>query len=167
MSSSGRFSLGRLIETYGPAFVGLLGLAALIYYKTEIMYLSESDKISVTNLYNAVFDWTAIQTGCLFAMYGFVTGQAEGFIGEIRHTRSMARYAVYLRRALYIGFALTIGSIPLIVLNYKIKSDTHLLYYAVAVWFSVFLWAFCSFARVAFIFGVLIKVRQPRQISAG
>jgi hypothetical protein len=146
---------------------GITGLVLLVYFKTTVMQLSVDSKISVTNLYNAIFDWTAIQTGCLFGIYGFVAGKNDGFIGEIRNTRSMKRYGVYIRRAMYIGFVLTLTSIPLIVTNYKIEKDDHLLYYIVAVWFSLFLWAFCSFARVAYIFGILIRVNEPAQIPAG
>jgi hypothetical protein len=166
MSSSRSFSLGRLIEDFGPVLCGLAVLSCLIVFKKEIMAMSADGVISVTNLYNAVFGWAAIQTGCLFAMYGFVTGSHDGFIGEARHTRSMKRYAIFLRRALYIGFLLSVTSIPLIVTNYKIEQESTFLYFVVAAWFSLFVWAFCSFARVAYIFGILIKVKEPERIAS-
>jgi hypothetical protein len=167
MSSSSNYSVGGVIELCGPAICGVVGLSALLYFKSDIMRMSATDKISVTNLYNAVFGWAAIQTGCLFAMYGFVAGKSDGFIGLVRHTRAMQTYVTYLRRATYIGFLLTLISIPLIVTNYKITLDSHLLFYIVAVWFSLFLWAFCSFGRVAYIFGILVKIKEPIGKPAG
>jgi hypothetical protein len=114
-----------------------------------------------------VFGWTAIQTGCLFAIYGYVAGKSDGFVGEIRFSRSMRRYNSYLKRATAIGFLLTATSMPLIVWHHKVTSDDTYWFILVAIWFSLFVWAFVSFARVAYIFGILIRVGEPAQIPAG
>src|SRR5262249_50583393 len=108
-----------------------------------------------------------IQTGCLYAIYGYVAGKTDGFIGEIRSSRSIRRYNLFLKRATIIGFLLTFWSMPLIVWNYKVSADDYLWYLFVSAWFSLFVWAFVSFVRVAYIFGILIKVGEPTSVPAG
>jgi hypothetical protein len=159
--------IGRVIETFAPATAGVVTFIALFLSRDLILHLIVDDKISVANLYNAVFGWSAIQTGCLYAIYGYVAGKTDGFIGEIRSSRSMKRYNSYLKRATVIGFLLTFSSMPLIVWNYKVSLDDHLWYWLVSAWFSLFVWAFVSFARVAYIFGILVKVGEPESVPAG
>jgi hypothetical protein len=162
-----RLSFGALVEMYGPLACGIAMLVCLAVFRRALLELIVSDTISVSNLYNAVFGWAAIQTGCLYAIYGYVAGKTDGFIGEVRLSRSMQRYNSYLKRATIIGFFLTFSSMPLIVWNHKAVAADTWWFLLVAVWFSLFVWAFMSFARVAYIFGILIKVGEPRDIPAG
>lgn len=167
MIGSGRMSAGKALETCGPAAGALVCFLLLAAYKPLLVSLAVEKQISLNNLYGAVFDWAALQTGFLFAIYGFVAGKTDGFIGEVRNTRSMARYNVYLWRAIAVGFLLTLASIPLIVTQYEVKPDEPVRYYAMALWGALFIWAFLSFARVAYIFGILIKVPPLEKSLAG
>jgi hypothetical protein len=158
--------LSLFIESYGPAACGILTLICLWVSRGRIITLMVEDKISIDNLFSAIFGWAAIQTGCVFAIYGFIAGKTDGFIGEARNTRSMRRYNVFIKRAIASGFILTIGSMPLIVWKLKIGADDIGIYMIIAIWFSVFVWAFLSFARVAYIFGLLIRVEDQKRIPA-
>jgi hypothetical protein len=161
------YSFSSIAETFSPAVSGLSVFLLLLYFHVRILSLIVDDVISVDNLYNAVFGWAAIQTGCLYAIYGYVAGKTDGFIGEIRFSRSMRRYNGYLRRATITGFVLTFTSMPLIVWRHKVTMEDFYWFVGVAVWFSLFVWAFVSFARVAYIFGILLKVGEPAKVPAG
>jgi len=155
------------VETFGPAVSAAVVFLLLLYFRRTILDLIVDKTISVDNLYIAVFGWAAIQTGCLYAIYGYVAGKTDGFIGEIRFSRSMQRYNSYLKRATSIGFLLTFTSMPLIVWHHETTTADFYWFVSVAVWFSLFVWAFVSFARVAYIFGVLLKVGEPAKVSGG
>lgn len=163
MTGLSKISISRIAEEFSPAILATISLLVLIYYKSQVMNLAVSGLISITNLYNAIFNWSAIQTGCLFAIYGFVTGSSDGFMGEIRGTYSMKKYSIYIKRATYAGFILTFISIPLIVIDYKMTFETHMYYYTIILWFSLFIWAFFSFLRVAYIFGIMVSVDERRR----
>ena len=156
-----------LIEAYGPITCGALTLLALWYLRGSLLPLMAEDRISIGNLFSAIFGWASIQTGCVYAIYGFIAGKTDGFIGEVRNTRSMKRYSTYIKRAIFSGFILTVFSMPLIVWKFKIELDDYKLFLGIAAWFSVFVWAFLSFARVAYIFGILIRIEDVRKIKGG
>lgn len=164
---TGSRRLSWFIEAYVPAVCGLLALGLLWVSRGRLLPLLAEGKISVSNLFSAVFGWASIQTGCVFAIYGFVAGKADGFIGEVRHTRSMRRFTTYIKRAIISGFILTIFSMPLMVLNFQMSIENTRLYLGIAAWFSVFVWAFLSFARVAYIFGLLVQVEDVKRIPGG
>ena len=155
------------VEAFGPLASGAATFLLLLYFHTKILGLIVDETIAVDNLYNAVFGWAAIQTGCLYAIYGYVAGKSDGFIGEIRFSRSMKRYNSYLKRATFMGFVLTFTSMPLIVWHHKVMATDFIWFTSVAAWFSLFVWAFVSFARVAYIFGILLKVGEPDRVPAG
>jgi hypothetical protein len=166
MSGSKR-SFGWMIEAFAPVAVALLALAVLWFYRWSIIPLMAADKISVGNLFSAVFGWASIQTGCVFAIYGFVAGKNDGFIGEVRRTRSMKRFSVYIKRAITSGFLLTVTSMPLIVWKFTITPDDKYLFLLIITWFALFVWAFLSFARVAYIFGILMRIDDSEKVGAG
>ncbi len=162
-----RKSVGWLAEAFGPIVCALLTFISLWMARKTIVPLMAADTISVGNLFSAVFGWASIQTGCVFAIYGFVAGKNDGFIGEVRRTRSMKRFSVYIMRAISSGFLLTVTSMPLIVWKFTITADNRYLYLLIIAWFSLFVWAFLSFARVAYIFGILVRVPDSEKVGAG
>ena len=166
MSGSSR-SLTDYIERWGPLLCGAAGFGLLVWFRPSVLAYIVAKDLSISNLYTAIFDWSAIQTGCLFAIYGFVAGKTDGFIGAIRQSRAMNTYIRYVKRAMIMGFVLTILSMPLMVYNYEVTAQAYWWYFIVAFWFSLFIWAFLSFIRVAYIFGVLIRVKEPDSLSGG
>jgi len=153
-------SAALIIERFGPILIGLLVLAALLYYRVSISLMFSNGGWQSAGLYTAIFDWSAIQTGFAFGVYGFVIGKADGFVAKIKGTKAMERFVSYIKRANVIGFFLTISSIPLIVINPEIKQDAIYSYYIVAIWFSIFVWSFMAFLRLAYNFGILASVKD-------
>lgn len=160
-------SFGWMVEAFGPICCAFIALALLWSLRSSIIPLMAADRISASNLFSAVFGWASIQTGCVFAIYGFVAGKNDGFIGEVRRTRSMRRFSTYIMRAIASGFLLTVTSMPLLVWKFTISPDDKFLYLMIIVWFSLFVWAFLSFARVAYIFGVLVQVQDNDRVGGG
>lgn len=155
-----RYSVSYLTEAYAPVAAGAATLAALWFARHDLLPLMATDRLSVGNLFSSVFGWASIQTGCVFAIYGFVAGKTDGFIAQARTTRSMRRYNKFIMRAIVSGFVLTITSMPLIAWKFTVKADDVLLFGIFSVWFSIFVWAFFSFARVAYIFGLIVRAEE-------
>ena len=163
MKQSSSFKL--VVEALGPLFFGILSLVALIHFRTDLtaQYIQLGWKLE--NLYSAVFGWASIQTGFLFGVYGFVVGNTDGFISEVRGTRAMSRFVGYTLRATLIGFILTLATMPLIVADPSLTQESGLVYYLIAAWLAIFVWAFMAFLRVAYIFGLIVRVKRDTFIG--
>lgn len=159
-------TVGSYIERWGPSAIAAGGFIALVAARNKLAPLmnGEETTIDLTNLYVAVFDWTAIQTGFLFGVYGYLMGRSDGFAGDIRHTTAMRSFSGYMLRATWIGFFLTITSLPLIIFHNAIDISLIYIYVFISVWFSVFIWAFLAFIRVAYIFGLILRVPDKKRI---
>lgn len=150
------------VERYGPLGLTVATMVALYVQAPSIFASIEASKWEVSNLYSAVFNWSAIQTGFAFAVYGFVVGRSEGFIPAIRETVAMKRFLGYVKRANVGGFILTIISMPLTVVSPKPGPIDSLQFLMLLLWFGLFLWTFLAFLRIAYSFGHLSSIRdQP------
>jgi hypothetical protein len=143
-------------ERFLPVTLAALVLIAATIFRAGIAQFFIHHGLNMDGLYNAVFGWSAIQTGFVFAVYGFVMSSEGGFIERVRDTTPMNQFLQYTRNATYLGFALTAFSMPLMVSGIKVSREVYG-YFAISIWFSLFVWAFLSFARVAFLFGILIR----------
>lgn len=155
------------IEMFTPLLLSI-GVMAIVYWQgTVIAQNFAPGKWQVSSLYGAVFNWSAIQTGFAFGVYGFVVGKNSGFIKEIRDIKPMKRFLGYVKRANVGGFLLTITSLPLTITNPQV-TGTGILFAVVVLWFGLFVWTFAAFLRVAYGFGHLSSVRdQPEFYGAG
>jgi len=129
-----------------PLIAAILVMLAVILLNGEVLYLSENGHIIVDNLYAAVFDWSAIQTGFLFSVYGFIAGKSDGFIGAIRNTTSMQNFNVYVKFATVTGFLLTFTSLFMVMTSPDVSSNIWL-YCLQSAWFALFIWAFLCFKK--------------------
>lgn len=163
-----RKSLGLLIEQFAPlAISASCAVAIYILAPAIIAKFNLPEGWQVSSLYGAVFNWSAIQTGFSFGVYGFVVGKNDGFVQEIRDKLAMHRFLGYVRRANIGGFALTVASLPLAIVNPPIADPGSIIFLAILAWFWLFLWTFLAFLRVAYGFGHLSSVRdQPEFYGA-
>lgn len=153
---------GRMIERFAPMVLGLLTLGAIYLLRSDIALNFGPNRWKAESLYSAVFNWASVQSGFVFGIYGFIVSKRDGFIGEIAHTRTFAELTRYARRAYLTGFALTFASLPLTVAQPPINDPASRAFLLAAIWFSAFIWTFCAFLRVAFIFGALVAVPDRR-----
>lgn len=151
-----------LAWNYAPICFGLISILAILYdYRIGFQYLPH-EGVDYGNLYAAVFDWSAIQTGFLFAAFGYLVGGTTKFIKFIEDTALMPTILGYVRRATALGFALTFISLPLLVFSPKITESEKWLVLLIAGWFGLFIWSIFAFLRVAYIFGVIAQKAGDR-----
>ena len=85
-----RSSLGLTVERFGPlAVAAACMLAVYLCAPAVIEKFRAEGGWQASSLYGAVFNWSAIQIGFAFGVYGFVVGKNEGFIQEIRDLLAM------------------------------------------------------------------------------
>ncbi len=154
-------------EKFAPLGAGLTALALLYYFREPIATKFSPNGWQASNLYGAVFDWASIQSGFVFAIYGFIVTKKDGFVGAIAPGRSHTQFISFTRRACFGGFALTFFSLPLLVISPEIATLSKALYLLIAVWFAFFVWAFCAFLRVAFSFGIMVATPDRETKIAG
>ena len=160
------FALG--VERYGPLVLSAFCMVLIYFYGPLIVAkFAAVDGWDISSLYGAVFNWSAIQTGFAFGVYGFVVGKSDGFIKEIRDTLAMRRVMGYVKRANIGGFLLTIFSLPLTVSSPLISGTHTVWFFVLLIWFGLFVWTFLAFLRIAYNFGHLSSVRdQPEFYGA-
>ncbi|WP_324741348.1 hypothetical protein U8326_15445 [Tsuneonella sp. CC-YZS046] len=163
-----RKSLGLIVEQYAPLVLSVgSSIAIYVLAPAIIAKFEPTDGWQVSSLYGAIFNWSAIQTGFAFGVYGFVVGKNDGFVQEIRDKLAMRRFLAYVRRANIGGFVLTVMSLPLTIANPPISDPQSPMFFVVLGWFGLFLWTFLAFLRVAYGFGKLSSVRdQPEFYGA-
>ena len=110
------------MERFGPIFFALLALGAALVLSHKIAPEFGADRLQISNLYGAVFSWSAIQSGFVFGIYGFVISKKDGFVGDIAKGLSFPRFVQYTRRAYFLAMILTIVSLPLIVVEHQLES---------------------------------------------
>jgi hypothetical protein len=138
-------------------------LIACWFFKSPIADRFSPNGWQAGNLYGAVFDWASIQSGFVFAIYGFIVTKKDGFIGAITPAQSYEQFIGYTRRACLGGFALTLSSLPLLVISPAISAQNTVEFWIVASWFAFFIWAFGAFLRVAFSFGIMVAVPDRKE----
>lgn len=144
-----------------PHILALSALGALLKFESGIsIYLSAEDSpVEMQDLFAAVFDWSSIQTGFLFAVYGYVASKSDGFIGAIRKTTAMTRFRQLLAFTIFAGFALTLVSMCFLI--YPLTPIPGWEYTILSFWFAGFCWSFLLFCAVAYRFGVIVRVPDP------
>jgi len=150
-------ALKYFIERFGPFTIAAITAFALVWFRMELTQFAANESLDLARLYAAVFDWASIQTGFLFGVFGYVGGKTDGFIAAVKNTDAMRVFTGYMRFAIVLGFALTLVSIPLMVVGFSIKEGTDLRYFTFVTWAFTATWAFFAFLRVAYVFGILIR----------
>lgn len=151
------------LERYGPLICAAAMVALIYYFRSDLVAAASSKKIDISNIYSNVFNWSSIQTGFVFGIFGFVAGKSGGFIETIRQTPEMALFLQYTKRAIYLGFCLTFSSIALSITSFTISEDPWK-FHVFAAWSFVSLWGFLAFLRVAYIFGGVLRVRDHTRV---
>jgi len=157
----------KAFERLAPGAFGALSLAAIAFFRIAIASKFQSPGWNSSSLYSAVFNWASIQSGFVFGIYGFIVTKKDGFAGVVAQSPSFDPFLTYARRAYMLGFVLTFASLPIMVANPHISDPASVAFWVVAVWFSAFVWIFCAFLRVAFIFGMIAAVPDKRQNIVG
>lgn len=150
------------IEQFGPLALAMGFVALSLLFSDDFAGRFDRGGWSTSDLYSAVFNWAAIQTGFVFGVYGFVLAKRDGFVEEIRETTAFKRSLAYIRRANIGCFSLAVTSLPLVIADPSVSAPLSLNYLIVCLWFSLFIWSFLSFLRVSFTFGQMAGVKDHK-----
>lgn len=153
------------IERYGPLALVLPWIAIAYFCKDWMVSNINSGEISLSGLFSAVFGWTSIQTGFIFSVFGFVATKSGGLIENFRRSAYISIFERYVKKAMYSGLLLTVYSIP--IMSYKVNVANEIQYWIVVIWFSLFIWAFGAFLRVALNFGKLLSIGNDDEYFPG
>ena len=156
--------LAAVAERFGPLFLAGGCAAVLLWQRGAVTQAYADDTIDFSALYGAVLDWSAIQTGFLFGIYGFVAGKNDGFVAALKNTPEMSLFVGYMRWAIILGFVLTVTSIPALVFRFTIATGEDWRYFAFVSWAALAIWGFLAFVRVAYIFGIMVRVKDTVRI---
>jgi len=104
-------------EAVYPILFGMV--AALLWYRfgPSIVKIAADKSWHLDQLYTAVFGFLSITTGFLATFYGTIQSVSDGFIGRIRETRVMNKFLLYLKQGIVAGFAVTILTIPMMIVT--------------------------------------------------
>lgn len=145
------------VERFGPLIFAFATAGIIYYFRIELAVLSQENYIDIKSIYSSIFGWSSIQTGFIFAIFGYIGGKSDGFLGEVKHTPAMRLFMGYMRTAILLGFILTFTSIPLMVVQFGIGDGNGWRAPLFAGWSALSVWAFFAFLRVAYIFGLLLR----------
>lgn len=152
------------IERFFPIASAGIVLVALYVFRDGVISGANAGTLDFGVLYAAVFDWSAIQTGFLFGIFGFIAGKNDGFVKELKDTEQLAYFHNYQKTAIALGFVITFASIPLMVLNLSFSVAASWEFVVFSGWAALSMWAFFAFVRVAYIFGIIIRVRDRARV---
>lgn len=147
-------------EKYLPVSLGGVVFVLLTVFRGDLLSADLLNVISINSTASAVFGWSSIQTGFMFGVFSFISTKNDGFVGRIRNSTALRNFILYTRSATYLGFFLTLSTMPLLAVNFTGNEIDFRLYVIICVWFSFFIWTFAAFVRVAYIFSILIKIEE-------
>ena len=147
-----------------PTLCALLTFSGLLFFGEKLFSSVEKDTIQWANLYNAIFGWSAIQTGFLFGVYGFVVGSPKGFMTAIQGLKDFTYFKAGIVTSLFVGFLLSIASLPLVVLAPDPLASNHIVSALVYAWFAMFVFAFGTFLKAAYMFAFMTRQKPAQKI---
>jgi hypothetical protein len=115
----------------------------------------------------AFFGFASITTGFLATFYGTVQSMSAGFIQRIRSTKALAGFLVKSKRAILMGFAGCIATVPMLIVQPVPIEQFSFWSVAVAVWFGIAVWAIAGFWRVASLLFLLFETSGEGNRGAG
>jgi len=156
-------SILRFLKRRAGELLGLVSFVACLFWRQEIGANFHTHLWNISNFYTAVFDWAAIQSGFLFGVYTYVVSKSAGFVGAIRETSAYAEMVFFIRSIFYLVFALTVLSIPLLIVTPEPNASLGLPTLIFALWVALVVYTLFSFIRIIRAFAAIERVRRIRK----
>ncbi len=144
---------GRSWELHHPALLGVVALAGVLWAGPYVFTHAEKAKWHLDELYTSVFTLATVFTAFLFTFYTFVITADRGFLGRAKESVYFRRTVHFTFVAIWIGAALCLATIPLLVVQPVPSPKDPWLFY-VASWAGLTVWACASFVRAAYLFAI-------------
>ena len=142
-------------ENWHPLALGVATAGALWWLGWPLKVLADRASWNLPALYGAVFNISGIYTAFLFTFYSFIATTDRGFIGKAKKSIFYKRTVRFTISALIIGVLLTIGTIPLLLMEPGL--DLLWARIAVVVWAGFAVWSTASFVRAAYLFVIFAR----------
>ncbi len=142
-------------------FCVLLWIVFLWQHEKILMFI-ESERISLEGLFNAGFDWCAIQTGFLFSVFVYTHSKSNKFIVAVSGTPAMKKFQSDLIRVIKLGFATLIPALLGLIFPFQLQSFGVFSYMCISLWVSLFTYTFSTFVVVVYTFNTMIKIPDDK-----
>lgn len=150
------------VKKHIPELFAMFIVSVLLGYQSTLVGYLVNETVLLDKLYMAVFNWSAIQTGFLFSVFGYVANKKDGFLTAINKTKAKRKFDFSIKRAIFVGFVVTILSMPMMVLSFS-PTEFGLGYIFLSAWVGLFIWEFILFCLVAYDFTIVIGTPDNRE----
>jgi hypothetical protein len=154
-------------ELYYPFFFGLAACAGWLLIGHRLACFAEERGWHFDQLYVAFFGFASITTGFLATFYGTVQSMSAGFIQRIRGTKALTGFLRLSKRAILMGFAGCIATVPMLIIQPVPIVQFSLSAITVAVWLGIAVWTIAGFWRVARWLFLLFETDEGGNQAAG
>jgi hypothetical protein len=159
-----RFQWDAILERFYPIGLGIACAIGWLIGGHKLIVFAEAERWHLDQLYVAVFAFLSITTGFLATFYCTIICMSEGFVRAIRDTRVLARFLTFVKRAIVLGFCVSLASIPIMVITPLPQEPLTASAFVVAIWIGAATWAIAAFFRVATLFFFMFEAQiQPRR----
>jgi hypothetical protein len=115
---------------------------------------------SSSGLYSAVFSWTSIQIGFLFAVYTFVVPRTEPLFKAVSGTGAFESFKRYMLLSTYLTLLCALGAFILMVTN-PVPNAAPLVRFPLIGWMTFTAYTLFRFLKVIRSFRGLERTRHP------
>lgn len=162
-----RLDFDAIRERLYPLAIGAVAAVAWLLWGHKIAAICVKEQWHIEQMYTAVFAFLAITTGFLATFYCTIVCMSEGFVRQIRDTKKMAGFLAFVKRAIILGFVVSLTSVPMMVAEPAPTEQFSVAAFIVAVWVGASAWAIAAFYRVASLFFFLFEAKTEPRRPAG
>lgn len=155
------------LDSLLPLLTGAAGCLGFALGGEPLFCFMSKQEWNIPSVYSSAFDLFSILTGLLFAVYGIVLTGANPFMRSLRGTKAYARYRLELKLAINLGFWVTLGTVPLLIVEPTEVGRGSWLSFGLSVWIGCVATGLHLFLRVARNFILLVEDVPERPPLAG
>lgn len=124
-------------ERWGPLALALFGVLSFGKWGEQFYSVAEESNLSVSSLYQAVFDTSSIVCAFLFSFLIFIKTTENHFLSAFRSKKIYKRMERHFIYSITASFVLTIMTIPVLVISPMPDSMYTWSFLYVAIWIAV------------------------------
>ena len=155
-----------MFEKYGTQIsVSVLALAYL-FFGLEFFEIAKENMWSINSIYASVFDMSSIVCAFLFSFFVFVKTTTNRYLDAARGSNTYNKLLKYFVSSIVSSFALSVVTIPFLVVNPAPTQISQISYLTVFPWVLLSGYVFAAVIRSAYHFVVVIDWAYGEKSSA-
>ncbi|KCZ91315.1 hypothetical protein [Hyphomonas jannaschiana] len=147
-------------ESHNAAIWFVLGLVAALRFHALFFECANYYDWERQTIYSSAFDFGGIYTAFLFAFYTYSISSGSDFFVKARNTKIFKRMIVFVKKAIVLGFILTLASIPMMIWNPSPDRTFNTDSLIVCLWFALACASLASFWQATRLFWVFAKTAE-------